>query len=160
MVVLMREHKLADALVSEVGVKNTTIRDTKLCALEFTEKNSWVFRKLEQAITEVNNDVYGFDLSGFHETIQLMQYAVGSFYDWHADSGNLQFSRRKLSFSVQLSDADDYDGGELVFFNNGVAPKKKGTLIIFPSYLYHQVTSVTLGTRRALVGWVDGPPFR
>lgn len=159
-VALMQQQKLTQALISEVGVKNTSIRSTELCALEHTQENLWIFAKLEDAITQVNADVYGYELAGFSEAIQLMQYQEGGHYDWHADSGNLQFSRRKLSFSVQLSNPADYEGGELEFFRNGVAPKDKGTLIIFPPYFYHRVTEVTEGIRRAIVGWVDGDPFR
>ena len=38
--------------------------------------------------------------------------------------------------------------------------RKKGTIIFFPSYTLHEVTKVTKGTRRALVGWATGPAFK
>lgn len=152
--------KLETAMISEVGVKNTSIRSTKVCALDQIDSNQWIFDRLQAAIMQINTEVYHFDIQGFHEAIQLMQYTVGDFYDYHSDFGNLQFSRRKLSFSVQLTDSNDYHGGELEFFRNGTATKNKGALIIFPSFFYHRVTKVTRGTRRALVGWVDGPPLK
>lgn len=157
---LMSDRKLVPALVSEVGVKNTSIRSTELCSLDYNQNNNWIFSKLEEAITQVNESVYKYELHGFHEAIQLMKYKPGAFYGWHSDFGNLQFSRRKLSFSVQLTDASEYEGGDLEFFRNGTAPKIKGTLVIFPSFFYHQVLPVTNGVRRALVGWVDGPPYK
>lgn len=157
---LMPDRKLESALVSEEGVKNTSIRSTKLCALDYNDRTAWIFGKLDAAISQINREIYGFDIHGIKEAVQLMQYAESDFYGWHADTGNLQFSRRKLSFSIQLSDASDYDGGELEFFRNGKAPKDRRTLVIFPSHLYHQVLPVTRGLRRAIVGWVDGPPLR
>ena len=37
--------------------------------------------------------------------------------------------------------------------------RELGTLIIFPSFLWHQVTPVTEGTRQSLVNWSIGKPF-
>jgi PKHD-type hydroxylase len=72
-------------------------------------------------------------------------------------------STRKLSFSLLLSDDDAYEGGDLLI-HIGEKPqhtkRKKGTIIFFPSYMLHEVTEVTKGTRQALVGWVTGPAFR
>ena len=77
---------------------------------------------------------------------------------------------RKLSVTINLSDPDDYDGGLLKFdygphalkerYHECVEIKPKGSIIIFPSYIYHQVTPVTRGTRYSLVLWVLGKPFR
>ena len=69
---------------------------------------------------------------------------------------------RKLSFSVLLSDPEEYEGGDLlVWQSNGyfTMPKKKGTIVFFPAYTEHEVTPVTKGIRRSLVGWIHGPHF-
>ena len=71
---------------------------------------------------------------------------------------------RKLSFTLQLSDSDEYTGGDLEFaeLNGGDQEefkkdmRKKGTVIVFPSFLQHRVTEVTEGQRHALVGWREG----
>ena len=64
-------------------------------------------------------------------------------------------SSRKLSFSLQLSNEDDYEGGELQFLSDEnisyYAPKKRGTLVIFDSRSRHRVTKVRSGVRRSLV---------
>ena len=77
------------------------------------------------------------------------------------DTTNYQ---RKLSFSLQLSDPDDYEGGNFQMIDNGdglfVAPRTKGALIIFDSRTKHRVCKVKKGTRRSLVGWVMGPRFK
>jgi PKHD-type hydroxylase len=70
---------------------------------------------------------------------------------------------RKLSFSVMLTDPEEYEGGELLLKIDSfpiTPPNKKGTVIFFPSYVLHEVTPVTKGTRKTLVGWVLGPKFR
>jgi len=61
-----------------------------------------------------------------------------------------------------LSDGDDYDGGNLVIQNYEtlqVMPRKRGTIIIFPSFLLHRVEPVIRGVRNSLVTFAYGPPF-
>jgi PKHD-type hydroxylase len=38
--------------------------------------------------------------------------------------------------------------------------KKQGTVIVFPSYVLHEVTPITQGTRHSLVAWLAGDPFK
>jgi PKHD-type hydroxylase len=40
------------------------------------------------------------------------------------------------------------------------APKEKGAVVMFPSYLMHRITPVTKGVRKSLVLWVGGNTFR
>lgn len=51
---------------------------------------------------------------------------------------------------------EDYEGGELVMWENEVIELKTGSLMIFPSnFLYpHKVTPVKKGTRYSYVSWV------
>jgi PKHD-type hydroxylase len=71
---------------------------------------------------------------------------------------------RKLSISIQLTDPEEYEGGELKLYDGeeeGVLmDKTQGTLIIFPSYVLHEVMPVTKGTRNSLVTWVTGKQFK
>lgn len=110
----------------------------------------------------------------------------GDFYTWHTDAGTEPLPNnkiRKLSLSVQLSDPDEYEGGHFQWLEpyntlnvmgatgnmrvdmepavNSVpfSAKAKGSCIIFPSFVYHQVTPVTRGTREALVGWFSGNQY-
>ena len=71
-------------------------------------------------------------------------------------------SARKLSLSVQLSDGADYDGGDLRFPGptDEPAPRERGALIAFPSFVTHRVEPVTRAERLSLVSWISGRPFR
>ena len=65
--------------------------------------------------------------------------------------------------SIQLSDSDDYEGGdlELMFREEPVKlDRTRGTLVAFPSFMLHRVTPVTRGTRWSLVAWITGPRWR
>ena len=76
---------------------------------------------------------------------------------------------RKLSMTLNLNKPGEYDGGNLKFdFGPHAAGKRfheveeirpQGSIIVFPSYTYHQVTPVTRGTRYSMVLWSLGQPF-
>ena len=100
---------------------------------------------------------------------QLTRYNEGEFYTWHRDGGSDHLFNsgdwvRKISMTVCLN--DDYEGGELQMCSYGrtehtieAPPQGKGTIIVFPSFMDHQVTPVTKGVRYSLVTWFTGPPF-
>lgn len=141
---------------------NQEIRKSKIQFLE-TEDNEWIYDKIAMACILVNSSRYKFDITGFQSKLLLAQYERGEFYEWHMDTGRDTISNRKLSITIQLSGAEEYEGGELQFMNGGTpvnAPKEKGTAIIFPSFVSHRVQPVLSGCRRSLVGWIAGPPFR
>ena len=96
------------------------------------------------------------------EGVQLSRYTLGQFYNKHVDfngNSNTKSYTRKLSMSVQLSDENSYEGGDLIIFYSGekyIAPKVKGTVIVFDSRLTHEVTPITKGERYSLVKWFHG----
>jgi PKHD-type hydroxylase len=142
---------------------NDELRKSSVMFIENTKENDWIYSKLAGLAINCNNERYAFDLLGFHQELQLTKYSEGNFFDWHLDFGAGEISARKLSMTVQLSDSDDYEGGDLQFMINKEivnAPRKKGTIVIFPSFIMHRVTPITKGTRQSIVGWVSGPPYR
>ena len=79
------------------------------------------------------------------------------------DKGALGTSSRKLSIVVQLSEPNEYQGGDLQFMYASepyTAIKEKGSVYTFPSFVMHKVTPVFSGVRRTLVAWVAGPAFK
>lgn len=76
---------------------------------------------------------------------------------------------RKISVTINLSPNDSYEGGNLKFdfgpharerFHECEEIRPQGSAIVFPSYIYHEVTPVISGTRYSLVLWALGQPFR
>lgn len=119
-------------------------------------------RKLLDSIGFINERYFKFDITGIAEDVRFLRYeSPDSHFDWHVDRmAGIQV--RKLSFSLQLDEPEDYDGG-LLRFDVGEKysmNRESGTLVVFPSYLLHEVTPVTRGVRHAIVGWVTGPAFR
>ena len=64
--------------------------------------------------------------------------------------------------SIQLSEDDDYAGGDLEFCPHGVIGEFRGigNVVAFPAYIAHRVLPVLSGQREALVAWIHGPSYR
>ena len=149
----------------------------------------WLWHYVEMA----NRNNFLYDISYIEsESMQYASYGVGEYYHWHTDSSiavhyKPQFQTsarestkddnylkeraaiknelvRKISFSLQLSDPDDYEGGNIQFIDesnqNYIAPRQKGSLIIFDSRTKHRVCKVRSGVRKSIVGWVVGPRWK
>lgn len=163
---------LGDALTNTGGQNNTAqvtaqSRNCKLNWMNPTDQNNWIFNRLQQAFVDLNNHYYKYDLEMF-EPFQFTSYSSDrkEFYGKHTDcslGGFDQSTSRKLSVTLQLSDENDYEGGDLLLHASDrpdVAPRKKGMLVLFPSFVLHEVTPVTAGHRYSLVTWAHGPLFR
>jgi PKHD-type hydroxylase len=148
----------------------------------------WTAGLVWHYIERANRENFLYDIRNIDgESMQYTEYGVGEFYTWHNDAGischykpvsvgnhhegrqqdfiqeNLELVR-KLSFVVQLSDPEDYEGGNLQLIaedgKSYFAPRKKGTVIVFDSRTSHRVLKVTKGKRKSLVGWVVGPRWK
>lgn len=139
------------------------IRNSNVKFIYPNNRTRWIFDGLTDAVHHMNQEYFRFDLSGMEEGIQLTRYeAPSQHYEWHCDRG-MSVPIRKLSIAIQLSDPDDYSGGDLELMVGETpekAKKDRGAATFFPSWLMHRVTPVTQGTRYSLVCWVSGPPFR
>lgn len=160
-------------LDAKVGVNETEtntvvdpkIRRSRISWVSLNENTKWLYQSLAYIIRKINGDCFSFDLYGFGEHMQYTVYDGNNedHYDWHLDFGNNDPSPRKISVVVQLSDPEDYEGGELQLYcaNEPFTVKKaKGLLCAFPSWVLHRCTPVTKGVRKSLVVWVAGPNFR
>jgi PKHD-type hydroxylase len=124
--------------------------------------NEDVFRRLGEVALQINRERWGLDVTGFGEAMQVTRYsAPDDGYGWHQDYGAVV--SRKLSFVLQLTDPEAYDGGYLEIMTSDAptaVPRERGLLAVFPSWQLHRVTPVTRGARHTLVAWMSGPPLR
>ena len=152
-----------DAGVSNKGELNAEIRESKVVWITPDPEINWVYQRLTDIITRLNEDYFRFDLFGFTEGFQFTEYnAPSGHYGKHVDS-MFNGTVRKLSFVLQLSNPKDYEGGELQIHlsdNPETMKKEQGTVIAFPSPTLHEVTPITEGRRYSLVGWITGKPFK
>jgi PKHD-type hydroxylase len=86
----------------------------------------------------------------------LSRYEPGMRYGSHVDDAVMHELRTDVSFTLFLSDLEDYDGGELVIESaagEDAIKLKPGSLVAYPSTTLHRVAEVTRGARLAAVGW-------
>lgn len=145
------------------GAVDTHIRRSQVSWLNTAPDTRWVFEKLADVVSRMNAQHFRFDLTGFGEPLQLTNYdqSENGMYGWHQDYGN--GVSRKLSMAVQLTDPAEYEGGNLQMMTTSQPQnvrKQRGLIAVFPSYILHQVTPVTQGSRQSLVAWVSGPAFK
>jgi len=126
-------------------------------------KSKWIFDRIADLAIKANSEMWNFDIWDFQDDLQYTSYfGNGGHYDWHADLG-VGISNRKLSVVLQLSDATEYEGGELQMNTGGSVinvPKEKGLICFFPSFVLHRVTPLSSGLRRSLVTWLCGANLR
>lgn len=138
------------------------IRKSNVSFLGGDEWN-WLYDKLVLAVNHANVTNYHKTLYGI-SPLQYSEYdsKYSGFYGPHLDTYPRinDGLKRSLSFSLQLTPEDSYEGGELKIFHNDivyVSNKKIGSITFFDSSNLHEVTPVTSGFRKSIVGWVLGP---
>jgi PKHD-type hydroxylase len=142
---------------------NPHIRRSQVSWLNNEPDTKWIFDKIANVVSQMNANYFRFDLTGFGEPLQLTNYdqSENGMYGWHQDYGG--GVSRKLSVTVQLTDPSEYEGGNLQIMTSGQSQnvrKQRGLIALFPSYVLHQVTPVTQGSRQSLVVWISGPAFK
>jgi PKHD-type hydroxylase len=155
--------KMPGTIVGDEGLGVSEYRKSSVVWLPDEPKNLWLYDKISDLAHTANTNMWNYDIWGYNDQLQYTIYeGNGGHYDWHADLGP-SISNRKLSCVLQLSDPNDYDGGELEL-NSGAGSikieKKKGRIVFFSSFVLHRVTPVTSGTRISLVTWLSGRNLR
>lgn len=180
---LLNLKKQHDLEVATTGENNTDpkIRKTEVC---FTSE-AWVYDMVNPYLHHANISAgWNFDIDGC-EPAQFTEYKNGGHYQWHIDTMSIQQQEklniaykgkiRKLSTTIILTDGDDYEGADFELIDtNSITPnpnneieilknpsfRKKGTIVFFPSTVWHRVTPIVSGVRNSLVFWWLGPPFK
>ena len=138
-------------------------RTTTISWIPF-KKLPQMYKKVEHQLSLVNLNHFGFENVQITEPAQFTEYPKGGFYDWHMDldvKGQHEPPVRKISMTCLLSDPSTFTGGELEFMEKNKIPNlKQGQAIFFASFLRHRVAPVKKGTRRSLVMWFGGQPFK
>lgn len=110
---------------------------------------STVFEILKKPLQKLN-------IKSFPENdCVIIKYEKGSYFRKHRDGSSK--SDRTITVMIQLSDAHEYDGGELVTYSGSkptICSKELGNVILIDSTKPHEVLEITKGTRYSLVVWL------
>lgn len=153
----------ATTVGEEMNQEVSEYRVSDIAWLSNNPKTTWLFDRIADLAIKANSEMWNFDIWDYQDDLQYTSYyGNGGHYDWHADLGP-GISNRKLSIVLQLSNPDEYEGGELQMNTGGTiinVPKEKGLICFFPSFVLHRVTPLSSGLRRSLVTWLCGANLR
>lgn len=141
--------------------------------------DTWIKNAIIPFVEVANREAgWNFQLQN-SEQCQWTKYAETQHYTWHQDSWPKPYNKptenvhgliRKLSVTVSLVDGSEYEGGDLEFdlrnttdsssnIITSQSARVKGSVTVFPSFIWHRVAPVTKGVRYSLVVWTLGRPF-
>ena len=148
---------------TKYGVIDTKTRTSHISWIPF-KKMPEMYKDIEKFMKQTNGNHFGFDGMTLTEYAQYTEYPEGGFYDWHVDNDVSMAHEppvRKISMTLLLSPENEFEGGDLELMAEGkVAKIKQGQAIFFASFIRHRVKPVLRGTRKSLVMWFGGPPFK
>ena len=123
-------------------------------------------QKIKQAMAQLNDEMWNINVFEHCSENNFIRYREGGKFKAHSDiifptnyTNHVSRPIRKISGIVLLSDRQTFEGGKLALF---VDEKRisfdfdKGDLLVFPSYVRHQVDDITGGIRYSTVHWSYG----
>ena len=178
--------KLDIASIGNIGLnKKSKKKDKDLVEKSRKSKirfmnDQWLYDIFAPYINTANKNAgWNYDLS-WSESFQFTVYKKNNYYHWHqdtfespykSDDPNFNNKTRKVSLICNLTDPKKFKGGEVEFDVTNQRIRKtiilkckearqQGTVIVFPSFVWHRVKPVTSGVRKSLVNWSIGDPWR
>ena len=174
-------HTLPSQKATTVGYQEN-LRDT---TVTWCDTNDWGGPFMFNYLNHANSHLFQYDIDGcYFNQCHMLTYNPGQWYGWHTDTNEMDALAyeppghnkylnypmkewvRKLAFTLQLSDPDEYEGGDVELAVNDdledpiTLPKERGQMCIFDTRTKHRVLPVTKGTRHTLVGWAIGPRWK
>lgn len=138
-----------DGVLYQNGSKGTSKR------LDFTEKNEWIFERIKKWTDDLNMGLVWKSIP----FATFRRYREGDFFIKHTDDLNSDSIIKKrgvrvLTIGVQLSDEDEYEGGDFLVWDKDkeiTVSKKIGNTIMYSTYVPHEVKEIKKGMRTSLI---------
>ena len=125
------------------------------------KRQSDISKKLSTLVKKklLNNElIKSFTLPKYFHGIMFTKSLKGMSYGRHIDNAFMSSGRADLSFTILLSEKNQYEGGELLIENLNAENEFKlnlGEILIYPSTYLHSVQEVQKGERMVCVGWIE-----
>ena len=166
---LLNEEEI-EILIKTINDQNNLWEDGKKTAGSHASKvknnlqlnrNSEVSKKYSQLIKKrilENQLIKSFSLPKIIHGIMFTKSSQKMGYGRHIDNPFMSTGRSDLSFTISLTNKENYEGGELVIETINSEKEFKlnaGQMIIYPSTYLHSVKEVKNGERLVCVGWIE-----
>ena len=124
-------------------------------------KSSEISKKYTNLISKkilANPLIKSFALPRNIHGVMFTKSSKSMIYGRHIDNPYMSTGRSDLSFTISLTDKNQYQGGELIIetLNDENSFKlNSGEIIIYPSTYLHSVNEIKTGERLVCVGWIE-----
>ena len=124
-------------------------------------RNSEISKEYSQLIRKkiISNPlIKSFALPKLIHGIMFTKSLKNMHYGRHIDNPFMSSGRSDLSFTISLTNKENYQGGELLIETMNLEKELKldaGEIIIYPSTYLHSVKAVKNGERLVCVGWIE-----
>jgi predicted 2-oxoglutarate/Fe(II)-dependent dioxygenase YbiX len=146
--------------LKKIGTDNV-FKQSKVISSKTNEVLQNVYRTSTESIIKINKDLENFLLKKLKTLgiktlpteFTILRYEKSQEFKIHTDS-DINHPKNYKTIVVQLSDTDEYVGGELCVYlneNKVIASKKIGNTIIFNSSLEHCANKIEKGIRYSMV---------
>jgi predicted 2-oxoglutarate/Fe(II)-dependent dioxygenase YbiX len=122
--------------------------------------------KVKQAVAQLNEEMWNINIFEHCSENNFIRYNAGGKFKMHHDiiyptnyANHVSRPVRKISAIVLLSDRGSFEGGKFALTideQRGSFDFDQGDLLVFPSYIRHQVDELTSGIRYSTVHWSYG----
>lgn len=149
----LSSESLVDGKIGENSKVDSSIRAAKVFHIP-SEKYKWLYEKLYELLGFINSVNYNKELTGLEPLQYIVYDPSNGFYKPHLDTNSSD--GRAISFSIHLCYDYEYEGGELMIKdgdNIKTALKDRASITFFESNMVHEVTQITSGIRKVIVGW-------
>lgn len=122
--------------------------------------------KIKEAVSQLNDEFWNINIFGYCNENHFIKYEPGGHFKNHSDIifptdyvNHVSKPIRKITALTLLSDRETFTGGKLAIWVNEERRSfdyNQGDLLVFPSYVKHQVDPLESGVRYSTVHWSMG----
>ena len=131
-----------NVVISDIKKSTSSSRQVRITGIQKDMFPS-ITKKIQKLFDNILNGKSTIELPHF-----LTEYSVDSFHSPHTDYKSNEWYREKV-ITIQLSNPDDYIGGDLKIGEH-ILPRDKGCVLVYNGKDVHEVTKVTHGIRFSL----------
>ena len=148
------------------GDRPATGKIVKTDIIDFSPELQSLLETVIRATKKQNEEYFGFNLfDRVPYTFNVNTYEQGYEYPFHCDATK-PTAKNDIKITAVLNiSTEQNSGGDFEFFLDGQYVRVKelavpGSLLLFPSVIFHRVTPVERGVRKTLSIWFDGPNWK
>ena len=157
-ILLEYSDRFSQARIGDDGECDLSIRNCRTWTIQdpFTINDN-IYAIIRKGLNDIliqYNKMHPMCMCGINSDVTILEYKKGGLYAKHTDQSS-NFNRA-LSISILLN--NDFEGGEIAFFDRQYIPKvTKYQAIVFPAnFAYpHEVLPIISGTRYSLIAWAS-----